>query len=280
MKKRYLIRGGVTAMFLLLCFSTVAQAQRRNTDWFVKAGYGVFVHYLDGIQNNADQLHSLGKQTSWDECVRDFDTERFAADVEASGAGYAIVTVMQISRFMIAPNATFDRITGYKPGEACATRDLIEDLYQSLSRRNIKLMLYWTGDGPRADDKAGPAYGCGNPVSKEFVQKWADTFREYGERYGDKIAGIWCDGCYSFIGYDDEKLGILAAGLHAGSDTRIIALNPGVDPEVRRTSSMKYPSNAISAASSGTFFPSSARPGGPTRASATRKPSSPNTCGR
>ncbi len=219
--------------FLLTSFPLAAAAERTPTDWFLEAGYGVFVHYLEGIQNNADQLHSLGKQSSWEECVRDFDTERFAADVEASGAGYAIFTVMQISRFMIAPNATFDRITGYQPGEACATRDLIEDLYQSLSKRNIKLMLYWTGDGPRADEKAGPAYGCGTPVTKEFVQKWADTFREYGERYGDKIAGIWCDGCYSFIGYDEETLGILAAGLRAGSDKRIIALNPGVDPEVR-----------------------------------------------
>lgn len=229
---RYSISAFCTIALLPL-FPLTAQAAERDTDWFVKAGYGIFVHYLDGIQNNADQLHSLGKHTSWEACVQEFDTERFASDVEASGAGYAIVTVMQISRFMIAPNATFDRISGYQPGEACATRDLIEDLYQSLNKRNIKLMLYWTGDGPRDDDKAGPAYGCGNPVSREFVQKWADTFREYGERYGDKVAGIWCDGCYSFIGYDEEKLGILAAGLRAGSASRIIALNPGVDPEVR-----------------------------------------------
>ncbi len=224
----------ILVIFLLVAsIPAMGASERVNTDWFLKAGYGVFVHYLEGIQNNAEQLHSLGKQSTWDECVRDFDTERFAADVAASGAGYAIFTVMQISRFMIAPNATFDRITGYQPGEACATRDLIEDLYQSLSERDIRLMLYWTGDGPRGDEKAGTAYGCGTPVSKAFVQQWADTFREYGERYGDKIAGIWCDGCYSFIGYDEEKLGILAAGLRAGSDTRIIALNPGVDPEVR-----------------------------------------------
>ena len=223
----------LVTFLLVTSIPAMAASERVDTDWFLEAGYGVFVHYLEGIQNNAEQLHSLGKQSSWDECVRDFDTERFAADVEASGAGYAIFTVMQISRFMIAPNATFDRITGSQPGEACSTRDLIEDLYQSLSKRNIKLMLYWTGDGPRADEKASPAYGCGTPVSEDFVQKWADTFREYGERYGDKIAGIWCDGCYSFIGYDDVKLGILAAGLRAGSDKRIIALNPGVDPEVR-----------------------------------------------
>jgi len=211
----------------------VTDSLNPKTDWFREAGYGVFVHYLAHLQNDAAHLHSLGKETDWDACVRAFDTEKFADAVAESGAGYAIFTVMQISRFMIAPNATFDRITGYQPGEACATRDLIEELCQSLSKRNIKLMLYWTGDGPRTDEKAGPAYGCGNPVSTEFVQKWADTFREYGERYGDKVAGIWCDGCYSFIGYDEEKLGILAQGLRAGSDKRIIALNPGVDPKVR-----------------------------------------------
>lgn len=228
-----------TLLFLALAAAMIAPAAfsaeslNPKTDWFQKAGCGVFVHYLASLQNDPERVQSLGKQTSWDECVREFDTERFAEAMSEAGAGYVIFTVMQVSRFMIAPNATFDRISGYQPGEACATRDLIEDLYQSLHRRNIPLMLYWTGDGPRADEKAGPAYGCGTPVSKEFVQKWADTFREYGERYGEKVAGIWCDGSYSFIGYDQEKLGILAQGLRAGNPNRIIALNPGVDPEVR-----------------------------------------------
>jgi len=234
MKNRFKIVLGVLLGAALSVPSTaLAESQHPNTDWFQKAGFGVFVHYLENLQNDPEHVHSLGQRTAWDECVRDFDTERFAASMAEAGAGYVIFTVMQVSRFMIAPNTAFDRISGYQPGEACATRDLIEDLYQSLHRRNIPLMLYWTGDGPRADEKAGPAFGCGNPVSKEFVQKWADVFREYGERYGDKVAGIWCDGCYSFIGYDEEKLGILAEGLRAGSATRIIALNPGVDPKVR-----------------------------------------------
>lgn len=223
----------IVVAFVLVSACAFGESQNPKTDWFQKAGYGVFVHYLESLQNNPERIHSLGKRTSWDDCVREFDTERFADAMAEAGAGYVIFTVMQISRHLIAPNATFDRITGYKPGGACATRDLIEDLYTSLNRRGIPLMLYWTGDGPRTDEKAGPAYGCGNPVSTEFVQKWADTFREYGERYGDKIAGIWCDGCYSFIGYDDEKLGILARGLRAGSAKRIIAMNPGVDPQVR-----------------------------------------------
>jgi hypothetical protein len=148
------------------------------------------------------------------------------------GAGYVIFTIMQLTRHMIAPNETYDHITGYKPGEACARRDLVDDLYKSLSKRNIPLMLYYTGDGPSRDSKAGPAFGCGTPVTTEFVKKWASVAEEYGMRYGKKVAGYWTDGCYPFIGYDDEKLGIMAKCLKAGNPDRIIALNRGVDPKV------------------------------------------------
>lgn len=203
-----------------------------NTDWFRKAGYGVFVHYLAGLQNNREQIHSLGRETSWDECVREFDTESFAETMAEVGAGYVIFTVMQVRREMIAPNETFDRITGYQPGEACATRDLIEDLCQSLSRRSIPLMLYYTGDGPRADPQAAGAFGWQTPVTPEFVGKWTEVAREYSERYGEKVVGWWVDGCYPWIGYDDEKLAVFAQALKAGNPKSIVAFNRGVDPRV------------------------------------------------
>jgi len=203
-----------------------------NTDWFQKAGYGVFVHYLNGLQNNPEQIHSLGRTTEWDECVREFDTERFADTMAEVGAGYVIFTVMQITKHTIAPSETFDRISGYQPGEACSTRDLIEDLYQSLHKRGIPLMLYYTGDGLRADDKAGPAFGCVTPVTTEFVTKWASVAEEYSKRYGDKVVGWWVDGMYPFIGYTDETLGIMTRALKAGNPKAIVALNRGVDPQV------------------------------------------------
>lgn len=211
-----------------------AQDAPHKTDWFRDAGYGVFVHYLEGLQNNPDTVNSLGQRTSWDECVREFDTEAFADQMRQAGAGYVVFTVMQISRHLIAPNATYDAITGYQPGEACSTRDLIEDLYQSLSRRGIPLMLYWTGDGPRADAQAAPAMKCppDGQVTEEFVRNWASVVREYGERYGDKVRGWWTDGCYPFIGYDDAKLGILAEALRAGYPDRLVALNVGVEGKV------------------------------------------------
>jgi len=210
-----------------------AEPNNPNTDWFRDAGYGVFVHYLTGLQNSAESVNSLGKETSWDECVREFDVERFADTMKEAGAGYVIFTVMQITRHMIAPNETYDRITGFEPGEACATRDLIEDLYQALHKRGISLMLYYTGDGPRADAKGAPAFGCESPVTTEFVTKWASVAQEYSERYKDKVAGWWVDGCYSFIGYDDEKLGIMASALKAGDPNAIVALNVGVQDKVR-----------------------------------------------
>lgn len=212
--------------------SGIGSQYNPNTDWFKNAGYGVFVHYLYDLQNNSNQIHSLGKQTSWDECVKEFNAERFADLMRQAGAGYVIFTMHQRTRFLIAPNSTFDNLTGYKPGEACSTRDLVEDLYKALSQYNIPLLLYWTGDGPREDSRAAQALGWKEPVPIDYVKKWASVAREYGERYGSKVAGWWVDGCYSFIGYDDERLRILAEALKAGNTNRIIALNPGVQEKV------------------------------------------------
>jgi hypothetical protein len=220
---------------IAICFHAAivhAEPNNPNTDWFRKAGYGVFVHYLEFIQNNPEMVQSLGKKTSWDACVREFDVNRFADAMAEAGAGYVIFTMHQRTQHLIAPNATFDRLTGYKPGEACATRDLVEDLYQALHRKGIPLMLYWTGNGPISDAKAAAALECHAPVTREGVEKWASVVAEYGNRYGDKVVGWWCDGCclkHGNLNFDQEKLGILAQAMKAGNPKRIIALNPGVE---------------------------------------------------
>ncbi|MCC6730863.1 MAG: alpha-L-fucosidase [Chthonomonadales bacterium] len=220
---------------LLLPAAVAAPAPSHRTDWFFRAGYGVFVHYLWDLQNVPETVNGLGRSTSWDACVREFDVERFADQMKQAGAGYVIFTMHQRTRYLIAPNATFDRMTGYHPGEACATRDLVDDLYRALSRRGVPLMLYWTGDGPREDPKAAAAlqWPADGKVTEEFVRNWAAVAREYGERYGDKVKGWWCDGCYPFIGYTDATLGIMAGALRAGYPQRIVALNNGVLDRVR-----------------------------------------------
>jgi len=233
MKPLCIFFHALIALFCVHAQIAHAEPNNPNTDWFSKAGYGVFVHYLQEIQNEPASVQSLGKTTSWDECVREFDVNRFADAMAEAGAGYVIFTTHQRTRFLIAPNATFDRITGYRPGEACATRDLVADLSEALHRKGIPLMLYWTGNGPTSDAKAVAAFGgWKTPITREWVSQWAAVVEEYGNRYGDKVAGWWVDGCYFTHGnlrYDDEKLGILARALKAGNPKRIIALNPGIE---------------------------------------------------
>ena len=76
------------SVFWLLCPPAEAEPKNPNTDWFQQAGYGVFVHFLAKVQNNPEGIQSLGRETSWDDCVRGFDVERFADQMVEAGAGY------------------------------------------------------------------------------------------------------------------------------------------------------------------------------------------------
>jgi len=44
-------------------------------------------------------------------------------------------------------------------GKPRGTNACARDLYHALHAKNIPLMLYWTGDGPRTDAKAAAALG-------------------------------------------------------------------------------------------------------------------------
>lgn len=204
----------------------------RDTEWFYNRGYGIFVHLLHNAVNGKDAIRSMGRETSWDECLRDFDCDLFASQVKETGAGYVIITIMQVTKYMLAPNETFNRITGYKNGEACPTFDFIEILYEALHKQDIDLLLYFTGDGPANDKIAGDAFGYhgfhpgGNKVTREFVEKWALVLQEYSLRYGKRVKGWWLDGTPGVIGYDNvELLKILTDAARAGNPDAICACN-------------------------------------------------------
>ncbi|MBQ8893340.1 MAG: alpha-L-fucosidase [Clostridia bacterium] len=202
-------------------------------DRFYHQKWGVFNHFLATIQNNPLLPNSYGKKTDWDTLVNEFDTELVAETLHRMGAGYYVITVMQGSQYMLAPNATFDRIAGTKPGEACSNRDLILDLYQSLSKYGIDLFLYFTGDGPYLDHPAGDRFGFVEPrkagVPRPFVEKWASVLEEYALRYGTKIKGWWIDGCYkSSFKYTDELLELYYKACKKGNPDALVALNNGV----------------------------------------------------
>ncbi len=202
-------------------------------DRFYSKKWGVFNHFLYAIQNDPNVANSRGIQTDWDTLVNGFDAGLLAENLHRVGAGYYVITVMQGTKYMIAPNAAFDAIAGTKPGEACSTRDLVADLAEALDKYGIDLFLYFTGDGPYASHPEGDRFGFVSPrrvgVTREFVGRWASVLGEYALRYGDRVKGWWIDGCYKdYFKYTDELLEIYYKACKKGNPDALVALNNGV----------------------------------------------------
>jgi hypothetical protein len=81
------------AAFLLLVCPARAATNNSNTDWFAKDGYGVFVHFLAKVQNNPVCVQSLGRQTSWDECVHG---QPYTAEFNPVKARFARVSALKL----------------------------------------------------------------------------------------------------------------------------------------------------------------------------------------
>lgn len=203
-----------------ILFSSLVFAEEPDrTRWMKDARFGIFVHFLPG----ADTFP----------LVDDFDVEALATQLEEVGAGYFVITMYQNSGWFNAPNANYDKIAGYQTGERCAKRDLILDLHKVLAPRNIKLLVYLTGQVPNRDPVAQKAFGLeegpkDQKLSVEFAQKWAAVFQEWSDRYGDKVVGWWIDGCYKWCDFNEEIAEIYLKALHHGNPDAIVSFNPGV----------------------------------------------------
>ncbi len=203
------------------------------TERLLKRRWGVFTHFLYGEPGS--QIPSEQEKRDWNQTVDNFDTDKLARQLKSVGAGYYFITIMQGQKYMIAPNETFDKICGTKPGEACAKRDLILDLYESLSKYDIDLCLYYTGDGPWKDEVCGPKFGLYHPrstVTTDFVEKWSSVLTEYAQRYEDKIKAWWIDGCYAWLGYHNENLKPYYDAVKAGNPNALVTFNNGVKEDL------------------------------------------------
>ena len=212
----------LTALWLVsaipLCAGSASESSR--TDWFKDAKLGVFMHFLP-----ADAA-GLSK-------VNDFDVDALAIQLNRAGTRYFVLTLGQNSGFFNAPNAAYDRVTGYRPGERCARRDLPLDLHRTLQTKGIRLMLYLPCQVPNGDARAQKAFGLpqgakDQPIDAAFARKWAEVIHEWSARYGDKVAGWWFDGGYSHIHFNEEIAGIYADAVKRGNPSAIVTFNPGV----------------------------------------------------
>ena len=205
-----------------------------NKEWFKSRKWGIFNHFL-ASSTMSSYRHTKGKSfMSWDDTVNCFDTEAYAKTLSDMGAGYVIFTMGQGGKYWCAPNNAYNQITGYKTGEACSTRDLIADLIKALDKYDIPLFLYFTGDGPYADQQAGERMGLrrisiAEQIDDKFIRHWCMVLREYSLRYGKGVKGWWVDGCYDFLGYDDKYLSRLKEAATAGNPDALVAFNNGTE---------------------------------------------------
>lgn len=208
------------SLLLTLSLQASSASNRANTDWFRDAQYGVFMHFLPG------DAEGLAK-------VAQFDVENLAGQLDTLGAKYFVLTLGQNSGYFNAPNAAYDRFTGYAAGERCSTRDLPMDLHKALAAKGIKLMLYLPCQVPNADRRAQKAFGLAEgqkdqPIDVPFARKWAQVIQEWSDRYGDKVAGWWFDGGYKWVGFNEEIAQIYATAVKHGNPKAIVTFNPGV----------------------------------------------------
>ncbi len=211
--------------------AAAAVAAPHPTDWFKAARYGVFMHFLPG---DTQQLALVDR----------FDVEALARQLADTGAGYLVITLGQNSGCFIAPNATYDRVTRYRPGERCATRDLPLDLAAALARQGIRLMLYLPCQTPNRDVRAQGSFGLpegpkDQPIDLAFARRWAEVIQEWSDRYGDKVSGWWFDGGYAHVGFNEAIASVYAAAVKHGNPRAMVTFNPGVKL-VRHTRAEDY----------------------------------------
>lgn len=220
-------------LIVLLSVATcsMAKAAEDRADWLREARFGVMTHYLaDWIGQRERRPPSV---EHWNELVDGFDVERLAEQLESVGARYYLITIGQNSGYYVSPNATYDRFVGRTPSR-CSRRDLVADLYESLRKRNIRLMVYLPSGAPGGDREAREAlqWQTGPHPNREFQAKWEQVIREWSTRWGDKVVGWWFDGCYwpntMYRGEEPPNFESFAAAARAGNTRRIVAFNPGV----------------------------------------------------
>jgi len=213
-----------------------AKNMRASTEWFVEAKYGLMFHWTPQSQPRH------GPQKPYPEAVRDFNVNAFADMVEEAGAGYIIFTTAHGIHYFPAPIQSIENIL---PGRTCQ-RDLVAELADALSEREIKLILYYNpGNDPEWREASGygkwvaPDLYDDEECKERFFNNFCNILTEIGQRYGDKVAGYFFDGGFETFLYPfNAPWERMFKAAKAGNPNRIITWNNWIFPKI--TSFQEY----------------------------------------
>ncbi|MDB6093624.1 MAG: hypothetical protein JWM32_1186 [Verrucomicrobia bacterium] len=203
--------------------------RRANTDWLMRAGWGLFGCYLADTASNLKPTDLPVDE--WNRRVDAFDVDALAQQLAEFGVPYFVLTVGQNSGFYLSPNQAYDDIVGIRPSK-CSRRDLVADLARALSARGIRLMAYLPGGAPASDPVAKARLeGRADERLTELQRNWEAVAREWSLRWGKAVSGWWIDGPYNAPAYqhaDAPNYRSFAEALKAGNPDSIVAFNNGL----------------------------------------------------
>ena len=218
------------------------------------------VHFLAAPASSTGDVNMSTDE--WNARVDRFDVDNMADQFALCGAGYCIFTLGQNNGYYCAPNETYDRIVGRKPGK-WSSRDLIADLALALRRRDVRTIVYVPSHAPAMDRQAVEALKCTpdwdgskwqlKPGSytpqdvderlSEFQRNWEAVIGEWSCRWADNVSGWWVDGCsYADLMYrheDEPNFASFAAAARAGNRDSIITFNGGLKYPIERCSDVE-----------------------------------------
>ncbi len=200
--------------------AAVARNESPSTRWMVNAGYGLMFHWT------SQTMPRQGQPKSYCDAVRDFNVNKFADMVASMGAGFIVFTTSHAGFYFPGPNPVIDRVL---PGRTCP-RDLIGDLADALSRRRIRLELYFN---PGHDDTGwwGRTH-FDDPDKTAYFDLWCEIVAEIGKQYGNRLAGFWFDDA-AFTYYPfNPSWERLARAARTGNPRRVLTFNSWILPRL------------------------------------------------
>ena len=184
-----------------------------KTDWFYQSKFGLFVHWTTFTlykDDKAVMTADFNKRISlYKEAVDNFPVKKFAKQVNSFGARFVIFVTSHADMVLPFPLKELDEII---PNCTCK-RDLVRELIDELKKYNIKLLLYFNGDGF-------------NSPEWQKVSKWYDDPKQHAEycykitkaisdRYKDDIAGWWIDNEKIYQTVDGTRTGQIKTQLNS-----------------------------------------------------------------
>lgn len=194
-----------------------ARARRANTDWFADAGYGMWFHFLNLT------VPRKGPPIPYEQAINALDVKKLAQTVVDCGPRYLIWAVNHGYPTCPAPIKSWERL---HPGWT-TKRDFLGELADALGKHGIRLMLYMNCPGiGRLVQQNGTALDLPEYSEAEYATQLCDVFREFGDRYGTRVAGYWFDSWFQTTeSYPNLPHEALFDAVKTGNPDRMVSLN-------------------------------------------------------